>query len=272
LYYNIGDFGGDYMFKRHIETYKKEIKQGFEDLKHKETFYKQIPNLLTFIRLVFAIPAGLLSYLNPVASLILVGLLWLTDAVDGKIARKFDIQSKLGADMDTIADKLMFLGSSIPLFSVSPLLITSFVLEGVISLINVIGRLNGLDTKTVMSGKVKTVSLGVSLVIGYLSKFLGVPSVVFKSLIGLTTILQTVAIKDYLVAYNNMDIDKNKNVVIPNVPDDIASDELDDKDQNSMVEELMKEREFLLATLEPDKVYTGKKRARTMLQDKKNNH
>lgn len=260
------------MFKKHLEMYKTEIKQSIEDLKHKETFYKQIPNLLTFIRLVFAIPAGLLCYFNPIVSLVSVGVLWLTDAVDGKIARKFDIQSKLGADMDTIADKLMFLGSSIPLFSVSPLLITSFVLEGVISLINVVGRLKGLDTRTVKSGKVKTVSLGVSLVIGYLSKFLGVPAIVFKSLIALTTVLQTVAIKDYLVAYNNMDVDQNKKVVIPNVPDDVVFEKLDDKDQDRMLEELMKEREFLLSTLEPDKVYTGKKRARTKLQDKKNNH
>lgn len=259
------------MIKEFMKKYEQDIKNCLEDLKNVKTWYRQVPNILTAMRLVLAIPAGLLYYLNPTVSLFSIAFLWLTDAVDGKIARKLNIQSKIGADMDAVADKIMFLGSALPLLSSAPFLIVNFVLEGVISAINVTGRIKGLDTKTVLSGKVKTVSLSITLVLGYLAQFLGIPMAIFRLLIGATTGLQAVAIKDYIVVYKRMNNEQNENLVIDN-KDDIIYEDLSNNEQDILLEQLKRERDFILATMEPDKVYTGKKRTRVLLQEKKNNH
>ena len=63
---------------------KAEIRLKEKDLKHKETFYKQIPNLLTFIRLIGAIPAGIMYYLNTKIFIGAISFLWFTDAIDGR--------------------------------------------------------------------------------------------------------------------------------------------------------------------------------------------
>ena len=81
------------MVLEYIEEYKKEIKHSIEDLKHKDSFHKQIPNLLTFIRLIGAIPAGIMYYINLNLFVTSISLLWFTDAIDGRIAKKLNAQS-----------------------------------------------------------------------------------------------------------------------------------------------------------------------------------
>lgn len=259
------------MIKGYLLKYKEEFKKCFSDLRHKDTFYKQIPNLLTFMRLIFAIPAGVLYYVNPILSASLIALLWATDAIDGKIARKFNLQSKLGADMDTIADKLMFLGSSIPLLGNIPFLAFNFLLEGVISGINVYGRLKGVNTKTVVSGKIKTILMALTLVFGYLTQLLPLPRIILTALIGATSVMQTIAINDYVEEYDRMKKEANNKV------DDVSSLEDNNSDNNSLEinNDLKKELEnlkklYLDSTLS-DKKYTGKVRTRKLVQEKKNN-
>lgn len=249
--------------KANLKDYKKEFKKSWEDIKHIKTFYKQIPNILTFTRLIGAIPAGLMFYFgNPYIALGLIGLLWGTDAIDGQIARKYKIESKLGADMDAIADKAMFLGSAIPLITTSPMLLLTFFLEGVISAINVSGRAKGLDTKTVMSGKKKTIALALTLIAGYLVKFLSMPSIILSILMGVTAIFQGIAIKDYIKEYRRMnDIQKNgKKVEEEKTKDlDLQKDKtkeetLSKENKKTLLDRLRKAKEFLLSTREPDKV------------------
>ena len=111
----------------------------------------------------------------PVAGVIATALLCFTDMIDGKLARKWNVVSKFGADLDAFCDKIMFLGLSIPLLVGNPIVILNFMLEGIISLINVLGRINGLNTKTVFSGKVKTWFLLTMLGVGYLVQYLNLP-------------------------------------------------------------------------------------------------
>lgn len=68
-------------------------------------------NQLTLVRIVF-IPLLVLIYYSPfewrfLASGALFGLAGITDALDGYIARKYDLASPFGAFLDPVADKLM---------------------------------------------------------------------------------------------------------------------------------------------------------------------
>lgn len=254
------------MLKKYFNNYKEEIKEAFNDLKHKDTFYKQIPNILTFMRLTLAVPAGVLYYFNPILSILSIGFLWLTDAVDGPIARKFGIQSKLGADMDTVADKIMFLASTIPLLGSIPFLTMNLCLEGVISFINVYGRMKGLNTKTVFSGKLKTVSMAITLVYGYLFQFFGLSNVIKVALLGITSFLQTLAIHDYVEEFDRMkcELENNKNT------NEDSREEIIQEETLSKSDELRKIRTLVLTSQILNKKYKGKKRVRKLIQEKKN--
>ena len=254
------------MVLEYIEGYKNEIENSIRDMKHKDTFYKQIPNLLTFIRLIGAIPAGIMYYLNTKIFIGAISILWFTDAIDGRIAKKFNAQSKLGADMDAFADKIMFLGSSIPLLGIFPILIFNFMMEGVISSINVFGRMKGLNTKTVLSGKVKTVLLALTLISGYLVQFFGMSLSILNLLIGLTSLLQIVSIKDYISEFKRMDKDLKKRE--NNELDDRVLLFVDKKDVDkvlvkdttrNLIDELNKEKEFYLGFSEEDIVKDNKR-------------
>lgn len=256
--------------KKCFSKYKPEVKQAMNDLKHKDTFYKQIPNILTFLRLVLALPAGILYYFNPILSVLLIGSLWLTDAFDGKLARKYGIQSKLGADMDTVADKLMFLGSVIPLFASLPFLVLNFLLEGAIAGINLYGRFKGLDTRTVTSGKIKTICLALTLVFGYLNCLFPVERLILVSLIGLTSIFQTIAINDYVDQYEKLSKEANEKEDLELMRKRQEEASKEETLSKSKIKEYRELRSLVLASPVPGKKYTGKKRVRKLMQEKKN--
>ncbi len=67
-----------------------------------------IPNIISFFRLLL-IPIIVYSYVfldNNILTLSLIILSGLTDIIDGKIARKFNMVSDLGKILDPVADKL----------------------------------------------------------------------------------------------------------------------------------------------------------------------
>ncbi|MFS8540674.1 MAG: CDP-alcohol phosphatidyltransferase family protein [Tissierellales bacterium] len=68
-----------------------------------------IPNILTFIRIIL-VPVYLQIFYST-KNIFYAGLVFalagLTDALDGRIARKYNMTSKIGAALDPLADKLM---------------------------------------------------------------------------------------------------------------------------------------------------------------------
>ncbi len=67
-----------------------------------------IPNIISFFRFLL-IPFIVYSYIfldNNILAVLLVILSGLTDIIDGKIARKFNMVSDLGKILDPVADKL----------------------------------------------------------------------------------------------------------------------------------------------------------------------
>lgn len=254
-------------FKKYLEQYKIEVKKCIDDLKHKDTFYKQIPNLLTISRPIGMIPVNILLFTgNIVPAIILTGCLFITDFFDGKIARKYNIVSKFGADLDAVCDKVMFLGLVLPLLISNPILIISLLFEAGIAFVNVLGRMKGFDTKTVYSGKVKTWLLSLTLGVGYLGYLFGISSSLLNLFVGLTTISQGVAMVEYIKRYNELKKEKEEeNIVFEN---EVVLEKIDDKKQDRLLEVLKKEREFVLSIQEPGKVYTGKKRVRMKIEEK----
>lgn len=256
------------MIKNFLDKYREDFDNCKEDLKDIKTWYRQIPNLLTISRPIGMIPANILFFTgNVISAVILTGCLLITDFFDGKLARKWDVQSKLGADLDAVGDKIMFLGLSLPLLVNYPSMIINFLGEAMIALVNTNGVIKGFDMKTVFSGKVKTWFLSITLVMGYLVQFFNAPISVLRGLTIITAISQGIALKDYINEYNKMNKEK-ANVL---EEDNNICENLILEQDNTLLEQLKREREFLLATLEPGKVYTGKRRVRILLQEKKNN-
>lgn len=89
------------------------------------------PNTLTLIR-IFAIPfmaREIMTEGNSVTTFIFFALIWLTDAVDGYIARKYDLVTDLGTILDPFADKLFQIVTAYSLFRIGalPLWIPLFI-------------------------------------------------------------------------------------------------------------------------------------------------
>ena len=256
------------MFKELFSKYKDDLDNCKKDLKNIRTWKRQLPNFLTILRPIGMIPANILFFTgNVVPAIVLTGLLLSTDFFDGKLARKWDCQSKLGADLDTVGDKIMFLGMALPLIITNPLMLVNILMEASIALVNVVGRLKGIDTKTVYSGKVKTWLTSITLIIGYLVQFLGVPSSILTALISITAASQGFALGEYIYKYKQMMEEKNNIKLDIKVFDEGKTNDL--KIEPSLVETLKREREFVLGMQEPNKVYTGKKRVRKLIHEKR---
>lgn len=253
----------------YINKYREEVRKCIKDLSKKETVYKQIPNLLTFSRAALS-PISSILFLMGFAKIgvIYTGCLLLTDLFDGKLARKWDVQSKFGADLDAFCDKLMFLWLALPLIINNPIILLNFIFEGIISGINVFGRMKGLNTKTVFSGKVKTCLLSLMLISGYLVEFLSLPILILNTLIGITIFSQGIAVGNYIIEYKKLC--KENELSKLNKLNDSKVDDLEEQNllvkEESLSDSLKKEREFILGFKEPDK----KKELNVKIRNKEN--
>ncbi|MCB1156385.1 MAG: CDP-alcohol phosphatidyltransferase family protein [Leptospiraceae bacterium] len=69
-----------------------------------------LPNILTLLRILLVIPSiALFEYGHIYYALPLVVFLFLTDFLDGWIARNFEMKSYIGSILDPVADKLVVL-------------------------------------------------------------------------------------------------------------------------------------------------------------------
>jgi len=79
--------------------------------------FASLPNALTILRIILTVPV-VIALLNHdfYFALILFFLAGLTDGLDGWIAKRFNLQTRLGSILDPMADKLLLVGSFIALF------------------------------------------------------------------------------------------------------------------------------------------------------------
>ena len=179
-----------------------------------------LPNKITIFRVIL-IPVFLLFlYLNMIPgnkwiALAVFIIASLSDMVDGKIARKYNLVTDFGKFMDPLADKLLVSAAMIALIELGRIkawiVIVIISREFIISGYRLIAADNGIVIAAGWWGKVKTAVTMVTLCIlipdlaSYLPNFATPIHILEQILIYASLILTVISLIDYLV--------KNKDVI-----------------------------------------------------------
>ena len=94
-----------------------------EETKKKNGFIRNIPNMITTIRYIAAVVMIFLPFPD-LSFYIFYGLCGLSDAIDGYIARRYNLTSKFGTIYDSIGDLLFYAVMGIKIF---PTLLRLFI-------------------------------------------------------------------------------------------------------------------------------------------------
>lgn len=181
--------------------YKGLFKDALNDLKTKGRRTRQIPNILTFMRILapfFIIPVAIIKNVTWIA--IFVVFFSLTDAVDGFIARRYNFVSELGKDLDAVCDKVFASTLLLAASFFEPILIINLILEAIIALINTIAKLQNCDPRSHLLGKAKTCILYPLIGLGYLTSYMDIVGI-FIFVFLMTTAMQVATAFTYLYKY-----------------------------------------------------------------------
>ena len=174
-----------------------------------------LPNKLTVLR-VLLIPFFVLftlvdlvpGYSKYIAVLIFIAAS-LTDLLDGKIARKYNLVTNFGKFMDPLADKLLVCAALICLVSEKLLpawmVIIIISREFIISGFRLVASDNGVVIAASYWGKFKT-TFQMLMIIVLLLDFGGIFDLIGQILVWISLILTVVSLIDYLI--------KNKHVIL----------------------------------------------------------
>lgn len=188
--------------KKVLNSYKKLIKEAFTDLKTKGRRHKQIPNLLTSTRLIaapfFIIPAAMKENIFLLA--VFVTIFSLTDFIDGYIARKYNLVSELGKDLDAICDKVFALSLLIAASIFNPILLCNLIAEVIIAVINVREKMHNKKPRSLLVGKIKTWALYPLLGLSFINEITDITDV-FDIFLAAATSMQMLTIASYIVKY-----------------------------------------------------------------------
>ena len=179
-----------------------------------------IPNLLSLFRLLL-IPVYATLYLNATQryQYLLAGVILavscLTDMIDGKIARKYNMITTLGKILDPLADKLTQLTLTICLSLKYPVLypvLGLFVMKELFQLVLgvVFLRKGKMLPGALMAGKVCTTILFVSLIALVLMPY--IPPVAVKAIAVIDALFLIISFVSYAMAYFG------KNVKVQDIP------------------------------------------------------
>lgn len=121
----------------------------------KGSLKKKIPTLLTASRLILA-PLIVISifYFPIYATITITVVLMLTDLIDGKLARHYNISSQFGSMLDTISDKFLTL-CLIPLVFKFPELLPIYIMELLIAIENLYIHSKTHISKSIDTGRFK---------------------------------------------------------------------------------------------------------------------
>ncbi len=172
-----------------------------------------IANQLTLLRVIL-IPLFVLFLLLPMESkagriiaLILFILASATDAVDGYLARKYDLVTTFGKFADPLADKLLVCSALICLTAKGEIaawiVIIIIAREFIISGFRLVASDAGIVIAASILGKVKTVAQIVMIIL-LLLNLTGVMQTITKIVVYLTLVLTVVSLADYIWKNRNV--------------------------------------------------------------------
>ena len=176
-----------------------------------------LPNKLTIFRMTLIMPfviielTGCLGDYSGLTALIIFVVASLTDLLDGKIARKYNLITNFGKFMDPLADKVLVVSAMICLLVNKPELLPAWALiiilarEFIISGFRLVASDAGIVIAASMWGKVKTVSQMVMVIMMLIDINYPVYILLTKIVMYVAVILTVVSLVDY--------IHKNKEVL-----------------------------------------------------------
>lgn len=188
-----------------IVNFFKDFRKEFKSIKKKE-IKRQIPNLLTLSRglaPIVIIPAILFNKLYFV--IILLNIFVLTDFLDGKIARKYNLVSEFGVKLDAVCDKIFAISLIIPAIINHGIFIFNFVMEIAISYTNLLSYTKGNNPRSTIIGKIKTALLSLTLILAYIPNMNNLVIFIFSLI---TIICQVITLIKYI--NTDMEMDKKK--------------------------------------------------------------
>ena len=191
-----------------------------------------LPNKLTLLRVIL-VPVFLFFYLatflpsyTKIIALAIFIVAELTDFLDGYIARKYNMVTDFGKFLDPIADKVLSVAGVLVLVvdKIIPApygVIFAFVMifrDFIISGLRLLGTNNGVVIMADKWGKIKTIFLFITLILGVLLSYLitlsisatvlNVLSLIFYVLLGITALLIVLSCVNYL--FNNRQLIRTK--------------------------------------------------------------
>ena len=191
---------------------------------------KNIPNLLTWTRIIACIVAASLFVIGNIhAALGFYVYGAVSDLLDGFAARKLNAISEFGRKLDTVSDKLYAGSLLIPSILCGNLIMAiPLALELVISGINLKGQKRGIKTETQRIGKIKTVALFPTMIVGLLSTLDPAFLILLWPMMIVTTNLQYNSIITYNNVLNEKLEEKNNRVEVL-VEEDIKDNNVAEK-------------------------------------------
>ena len=159
-------------------------------MNRKQKLWLIIVNIITFLRIFGSIILFPIYFrYNQFVVGIILTILFLTDWIDGFLARKFNVSTFFGSIMDSISDKLMAITSCIILCYINKFMILSIVIELLIIIVNTVVLTQKGNIKSSYIGKIKTWILSISIILGFficnsdtklINFFVAIPAILFE--------------------------------------------------------------------------------------------
>ena len=172
-----------------------------------------LPNKLTIFRCILIVPfvALLLNGYDLIATIIFI-IASLTDLLDGKIARKYNLVTNFGKFMDPLADKLLVCSALICLIEMGRLdaWIVCIIIarEFIISGFRLIASDNGIVIAASYWGKFKTTFQMIMVVVLMLNVQNDIMTILGQILIWVSLALTIISLVDYVA--KNLDVLKEQ--------------------------------------------------------------
>lgn len=243
-------------------------------------FVKIFVNLLTGSRLLATFFMPLMFTTLPAHIFIIItGLILLTDLIDGKLARKFEVSTLFGSLLDMSADKLFGVIILYILSTMYPIMIIPLLFEILISTINISNRNKKTGGNSSYLGRAKTCVLGGSIILLFLVGLS--PELInnlnnLKSSKEIVNILKTTGLSFFNVINNNSVLIKDLSVTSSIISETIVATDytikstkkISKNDKKIKIAYLIKNKNFLKEILFNEKYYDLVKNEKISIMEK----